>query len=124
MTHARERIEVGGVIGIGISFVGDQCADNGGRNVGLVPARRVEAGLGDLIAGCFGITGRLNLPISVEIGPIGRTVGVGGGYEAWNQRKNSDNQNRREGNAGRASHETLLGIQSYTSIAPGSHPVA
>jgi hypothetical protein len=96
MAHPREGIEILGVIGIRISFVGDEGADDGGWNVSLVPSSGVETGHGDLVAGDFCFAGRLNLPILVEIGSVRGTIG--GSREIWNDKRNDDSRNPRQGN--------------------------
>src|SRR5262249_11665509 len=105
MTHAWKGIEIRGVIGIAIGFVRNQRADHGGRNVRLVPRRGVEASHGDLIAGGFRFARRLNLPVLMEIGAVGRTFGVSSDRETGNCQGSGDSKNRRQGNAHRASQE-------------------
>src|SRR5438094_230994 len=56
MTHPGKGIEIGSVVGIGIRFVGNQRADNGGWNVSLVPRGGVETRQRNLIACDFCFT--------------------------------------------------------------------
>src|SRR5215472_6018413 len=107
MTHARKRIQIHGVSGVAIRFVGHERADDGRRNVAPVPACGVETCEGDLITGGFGFTGRLDLPVLVQVGSI--RGAVRGGDEAWYHKTNEGGKKEGKEKAPRSLHEFLLG---------------